>query len=805
MDYFYLTSEGVNGWSEMLKFLELEDDARGHARVQQLMDDKEIVKCLIVCDYTSKAVFATVIGQKGHDDEEYSVNFILEAIKWLGYSTIIVKSDNEPAMLKLVKVAVQRLRVSLETVREEHSKEYDSKAHGGTETRIRSVRMLFRTLRSYLESQIGKKIPIFHPILAWLLSYTATLQNIVARGSDGRTPWSTIKGRPFNGRLAAFGEMCRWKLPTKGPAARNRGNMEVQNEEGIFLGINWNVNEYLYATAEGIQGSRSLTRVPFEQRWSLEAISAVAATPWQLKVPRDPEVIFPQDVPKEAPPRREILPVRRLKIMADDLHKHGLTHGCPYCDYVRENGQARPGMAHSEACRDRILTAIAATPEGMERIQKVEDRASNAIARYIEKNDPTAAAPDMTGLPDGPHPPPPLQPSGSGDPDDLFYPDGDQQMEDNVDSYDPDYVPPASSEMDIGNIELTTQKADGSTEGWCPRADEAAMPKPQEGSSMAVIPDGGKGVPTASRSSSMSTLRRTDEPSHDDEVLSLVMALGGDKRAYCRERSTRLKATISEIYSPPRVTAALRGMPSLGLIPGFALDLTVIDEYDNEPWDFDRLDKRERARKLVKEQKPMLLIGSPMCRAFSTWQALNQTKSRDPDKYRRARVQAELHIRFVCELYELQIEGQRYFLHEHPAGATSWKLPCIDRVTQQPGVTIVRGDQCQYGAEAGDDPVNKPTRFMTNALQLAKALSKTCEGRKGFCSRPKGGQHRWCSGKVAADAAIYPLQLCRAILRGSLSAQARRILRREVLWINGSEYQRSCSHVTEGRQLCAGQ
>jgi len=312
MDYFYLTSEGVNGWSEMLKFLELEDDARGHARVQQLMDDKEIVKCLIVCDYTSKAVFATVIGQKGHDDEEYSVNFILEAIKWLGYSTIIVKSDNEPAMLKLVKVAVQRLRVSLETVREEHSKEYDSKAHGGTETRIRSVRMLFRTLRSYLESQIGKKIPIFHPILAWLLSYTATLQNIVARGSDGRTPWSTIKGRQFNGRLAAFGEMCRWKLPNKGPAARNRGNMEVQSEEGIFLGINWNVNEYLYATAEGIQGSRSLTRVPFEQRWSLEAISAIAATPWQLKVPRDPEVIFPQDVPKEAPPRHEILPVRRL-------------------------------------------------------------------------------------------------------------------------------------------------------------------------------------------------------------------------------------------------------------------------------------------------------------------------------------------------------------------------------------------------------------------------------------------------------------------------------------------------------------
>ena len=230
MDYFFLTS-GVSGWQEMLKFYNLDDDEIGRARVDEMVNDRSIVKCLIVCDYASKAVFATVINRKGHDDDEYSVNFILEVVKWLGYTTIIMKSDNEPAMLRLVKVATERLRVKLETVREEHSKEHDSQSHGGTETRIKSVRMMFRTLRLFLESMLGKKIPIFHPALAWLLSYAATLQNIVARGPDGQTPWSQVKGRPFNGRLAAFGELCRWKLPSRGAAVKDKGNMEGKSEK----------------------------------------------------------------------------------------------------------------------------------------------------------------------------------------------------------------------------------------------------------------------------------------------------------------------------------------------------------------------------------------------------------------------------------------------------------------------------------------------------------------------------------------------------------------------------------------------
>ena len=36
---------------------------------------------------------------------------------------------------------------------------------------------------------------------------------------------------------------------------------------------------------------------------------------------------------------------------------------------------------------------------------------------------------------------------------------------------------------------------------------------------------------------------------------------------------------------------------------------------------------------------------------------------------------ARLHLRFTMELYRVQVEGGRYFVHEHPAYAGSWGEP----------------------------------------------------------------------------------------------------------------------------------
>ena len=91
-------------------------------------------------------------------------------------------------------------------------------------------------------------------------------------------------------------------------------------------------------------------------------------------------------------------------------------------------------------------------------------------------------------------------------------------------------------------------------------------------------------------------------------------------------------ATVSEIYSPPRVTEELRRKPWTwrSLVPGFALDLTVNDPDDNKPWDFSMSGKRSKAMQLIRESRPYVVIGSPCCTAFSAWQALNALKTKDP-------------------------------------------------------------------------------------------------------------------------------------------------------------------------------
>ena len=102
------------------------------------------------------------------------------------------------------------------------------------------------------------------------------------------------------------------------------------------------------------------------------------------------------------------------------------------------------------------------------------------------------------------------------------------------------------------------------------------------------------------------------------------------------------------------------------IMPGFAFDLTTNDPDDGMPWDFGTESKRDKARALLREQKPYLLIGSPMCTAFSQWQRLNAAKSNDKAALERTRAQAVAHMKFVLSLYEEQVDGGRYFLHEHP-------------------------------------------------------------------------------------------------------------------------------------------
>jgi hypothetical protein len=215
-------------------------------------------------------------------------------------------------------------------------------------------------------------------------------------------------------------------------------------------------------------------------------------------------------------------------------------------------------------------------------------------------------------------------------------------------------------------------------------------------------------------------------------------------------------------------------LPGLDLVLGFALDLTTLDE-NGEEWDFSKKERREKARSKVDKEKPYCLIGSPSCTEYCSFQALNAVKHQwSEEEVRRRRTAADVHLNFVCELYKLQIENGRYFLHEHPGSATSWKLACVQDLLAHEQVDRVLGEQCQYGqADSLDNPVKKTTGWMSNAPCVLQALAKRCSGLQGYCSRAAGGRHVTASGRLAREVAVYPFVLCKAILSG-LQRQLRR-------------------------------
>ena len=183
-------------------------------------------------------------------------------------------------------------------------------------------------------------------------------------------------------------------------------------------------------------------------------------------------------------------------------------------------------------------------------------------------------------------------------------------------------------------------------------------------------------------------------------------------------------------------------------------------------YDFDKLEDRKKCWSEIEKNEPTLVIGSPPCTPFSTWQRINNLR-KPPEVVDRELRAGIVHIEFCCRLYRQQMQRGAYFLHEQPDQAGSWDLPCIRELMCKTGVQRATCDQCQYGQEDGaGNPVKKPTGWLGNAPEVMAQLRQRCGGRGGACSRKQGGIHRACSGLVARRAAIYQAKLCTAILRG---------------------------------------
>ncbi len=780
VDYFFITTEGLKKRKELLE-MGYKSDAEIEAdRVQG-----KLIKCVLTRCFDTKCLFAHCIPCKGADEEQYVANLVLKDILWLGHTKLILKGDNERSLQALIGQVMQKLRVEFkngENVTKEDPAKYDSQSNGGIEVGVMLVRGLFRTLKLCLESRIDQFITVGHPVVPWLLEHTCMILNTRHRGEDGLTAWARVRGRAFNQKLVGFGEAVLYKLPMKGPHHDPDGNMGTRWREALFVGYHRASNVYVLIGEEGVVAARSLMRRPAANRWSAERVMSIKATPWserertELKV-RLEEAPAPEKTSDLAPANP-----RRFRINKKDLEEHGYTDGCVQCDHIMRYGLNKAGVNHSDRCRTRMITEIGRTELGQQRLSAWSDRVDRAIAEQIEHADKDKQQPmrreDVAGdgrpdggVPTGVHNTPSSSTttaqtaaSSSGSPDALTR--GGSGEGSFLPADEPAKAKPWGVD-DVGaGMGLPDDAMDDSdAESRCPRDSDGELVD-NEGDEQAQ--------PTAMEMGFLGSL----EPSPCDVASEmLLMQLGGTGKAYKREARKGFRRLVSEIYSPPRVTEELRQRPRRWLLPGFALDITVADPDDGEPWDFTRPEKREKARRLRRAQRPYMLIGSPECKAFCTWQRLNESRSPDVERMKRLRVQAQLHIDFVASLYVDQMKDGLYFLHEHPRFASSWKLTCIEELLKTEGVGLVRGDQCQFGAQVQHGPMRgspilKPTGFMSNSGKVLEALNRRCSGRDSQCSRPSGGRHTTLEGRVAREAARYPKDLCRAVLRGT-AAQLR--------------------------------
>lgn len=354
-------SQGVSMFAFDYLFITAGDKVKLKAELSE--DDEVVVKALVAKDSQSRAVFAHVVPKKGIDEDNYAVDVLVEDLKWLGHSHVVLRTDNEPAIVALLKQAMITLRQDSSEVKqvvEEHSSRYDSQSNGFIEATLRDVQGLVRTYTCALSQRIGQRIPPDHAIFSWLVEHAAWIMTTRRVGHDGRTAYARVRRHTFTKRGVEFGEKVLYKLPMKGPEADARGSMDPRYKLGIVLGFSKNSPDYWVYGDGQVRQYRSIQRRPSDDRWSAQMVAAVNVTPHDLHTKR-PAQALGAPAPREGVTEGAVRRPYRMLLKKQDFIDFGYTADCKRCRHSLRYGYGKTKMPHSEACRVRIEEELKST------------------------------------------------------------------------------------------------------------------------------------------------------------------------------------------------------------------------------------------------------------------------------------------------------------------------------------------------------------------------------------------------------------------------------------------------------------
>ena len=357
-----------------------------------------------------------------------------------------------------------------------------------------------------------------------------------------------------------------------------------------------------------------------------------------------------------------------MKITGDMLIKYGYTEGCDGCRTKRAGvGQ----MAHSEECRERIMEALGGDPEGEEKRRRNTERENQAIAERMAKwqKEKEEQAENQ---------------SGEGQPDEVCGPATPMN-------------PQGHDDMDL---EAERTSADPATPTREPQ-------EPNRGGDIAEpLEDDRRG------------LRRPIDT--DTEDYGPEEENPGKRRRGEEVEATEAPGARSDNEMDPgddmAVTSIMESLNSVSIDilelqghtkvhkEGSRFDLKVGQGLDLATgWDFRKTEHRRKVMEQMDKLKPKLVIGSPMCAIFSEL----QQRSRWTSEKQRRWIEATTHLEFMIEVYRRQQQAGRWFLHEQPAGASSWGIRAVQNLMAQNGVHVGTADWCQYGMMSYDKKMER--------------------------------------------------------------------------------------------------
>ena len=91
-----------------------------------------------------------------------------------------------------------------------------------------------------------------------------------------------------------------------------------------------------------------------------------------------------------------------------------------------------------------------------------------------------------------------------------------------------------------------------------------------------------------------------------------------------------------------------------------------------------------------------------------------------PEKVEQMLAEGRMRLHFVIKLYRIQLDAGRQILHEHPAGALSWRDDRMVKLLKDYGVDTVTPHQYEYGLLTPGPGVYQPLQRSPHAGHPAR-------------------------------------------------------------------------------------